>query len=112
MPVYTFRCIKCNHAFEIFASYSNYGAIKNKCPNCNSKKTERDYSIDLQNMTGTVIKSDGEIKLGDLANRNRDKMSEDHKAHLYKKHNEYKGKDIELPKGMSRIKKGKKNKWI
>jgi len=75
----------------------------------------RSYQDDLANMSGSVIKSDSELKtLGDLANRNRDRMSDDHKAHLYQKHNEYKApvKQKELPKGMTRMKKpSQKFQW-
>ena len=62
----------------------------------------------------SVRKSDTELKtIGDLANRNRDKMSEDHKNDLYHKHNEYKesGQEDPLPQGMNRLKKQKKVKW-
>ena len=113
MPVYTFQCIKCQHSFELFATYSGYDAIKARCPECNSKKIERSYQTDLQNIMGSVKKSDSDIKLGDLANRNRDRMSDDHKAHLYRKHNEYKdpSHNKPLPKGMSRPKRKPKTKW-
>lgn len=63
----------------------------------------------------SVKKADSELKtIGDLANRNRDRMSEDERVTLYKKHNDYKDQESqkELPKGMSRIKKSKsKIKW-
>jgi hypothetical protein len=62
----------------------------------------------------SIRKSDSELKtIGDLANRNRDKMSEDHKNDLYHKHNEYKesGQEDPLPQGMKRLKKQKKVKW-
>jgi len=66
-------------------------------------------------INGSVKKSDSELKtIGDLANRNRDRMTNDQKNYLDKKHNEYKDQDLakELPKGMSRIKKPKnKIKW-
>jgi hypothetical protein len=65
-------------------------------------------------MGSSVIKSDSELKtLGDLANRNRDRMSEDQKQSLYEKHNAYKeqGPTQDLPKGMTRMKKTKGVKW-
>lgn len=113
MPTYTYKCIKCENVFELFATYKNYDNIKTKCPKCSSKKTERCYDIDLRNISGSVIKSDSEIKLGHLADRNRDRMSNDEKSHLYKKHNDYKEKSIEsnLPSGMSRINQKKRKKW-
>lgn len=111
MPLYTFQCCSCQHIFEILVSYSEYEKIKPICSKCKSKNIGRLYSQDLQNIVGSVIKSDSDLKLGDLANRNRDRMSDDHKRHLYNKHNSYKNHNAELPSGMSRIKKGPKTKW-
>jgi pyruvate-formate lyase-activating enzyme len=66
-------------------------------------------------MYSCVKKSDSELKtIGDIANRNRDKLSEDEKTHLYEKHNKYKDQDLtkQLPQGMKRIQKPKKKiKW-
>ena len=113
MPVYTYQCKKCQHVFELFATYSAFQNLQAKCPECKSKQVERSYQTDLQNMTGSVVKSDSDLKLGDLANRNRDRMSEDHKQYLYNKHNEYKDPSFNkpLPKGMSRPKRKGKTKW-
>lgn len=111
MPIYTFKCNDCQNIFEIIASYKEYNNINIKCDKCNSIDTDRAYSEDLQNITGSVIKSDCDLKLGHLANRNRDRMSDDHKQHLYNKHNSYKGSNVDLPNGMSRIPKGPKTKW-
>jgi hypothetical protein len=62
-----------------------------------------------------VKKADSELKtIGDLANRNADRMSEDQKRSLYMKHNDYKEHKIEtkpLPKGMSYKKKPPKPLW-
>tara|TARA_B100001939_G_scaffold324486_1_gene316538 strand:+ start:1905 stop:2138 length:234 start_codon:yes stop_codon:yes gene_type:complete len=74
---------------------------------------------DMLTINSSVKKSDTELKtLGDLANRNRDKMSEDHKKALDAKHTAYQDAKLkdeltkELPKGMSRIAKPKyKPKW-
>lgn len=70
---------------------------------------------DVSTINATVKKADSELKtIGDLANRNRDKMSEDQKISLANKHNEYKEdyKEVtELPKGMTRLKKQPKVKW-
>lgn len=112
MPEYTYECQKCNSVFSVICSISNYKDHPN-C-NCGSKNTERCYAIDCLTINGNVKKSDSELKtLGDLANRNRDRMSEDHKNDLYQQHNSYKEKssEKELPKGMSRIKKPPKTKW-
>lgn len=114
MPTYSYICDKCNHEFELFFHIREY-TENPKCAKCNSKKTHRCYMKDIESQHMSVKKADSELKtLGDLANRNRDRMSEDQKNALYKKHNAYKEEEStkELPTGMSRMKKPKfKNKW-
>lgn len=114
MPTYSYICSDCNCAFELFFTIASYQE-KPKCENCGSKKTSRDYETDMRSVINSVIKSDSELKtIGDLANRNRDRLSGDEKAHLEHKHNSYKEtpSDKPLPKGMSRIKKpSHKIKW-
>lgn len=113
MPTYTFICDTCECKFEKFFYIKDYDSNP-KCIDCNSKKTRRSYSDDLCNVSGYVVKSDDQLKtIGDLANRNRDRISDDRKIELYNKHNSYKETppDKPLPKGMSRIKKPKKIKW-
>ena len=59
-------------------------------------------------LNSSVRKSDSELKtLGDLADRNRDRLSNDQKTEMHQKQNEYKDQDLvkQLPKGMSRMKK-------
>lgn len=112
MPEYTYECSSCGSKFSIICSISKYKEHP-KC-DCGSKKTVRCYVDDCLSINGSVKKSDSELKtIGDLANRNRDRMSEDHKNHLYQKHNSYKEEtsDKILPKGMSRIKKPPKTVW-
>lgn len=113
MPTYSYYCEKCDIVHEIFSTISEYKEIIN-CNKCN-KKCNRSYIEDISTLNASVKKSDSELKtLGDLANRNRDRMSDDHKNYLHKKHNDYKDTQIEkeLPKGMSRIEKPKtKIKW-
>lgn len=118
MPTYSYICEKCNHQFELFFTLKDYTTNKEnetpKCENCKSKKTHRNYSIDITSQVASVKKSDSELKtLGDLAKRNTDRLSNDEKAHLHRKHNAYKEEtpQKELPKGMSRIKKPPKTKW-
>ena len=69
----------------------------------------------MATLNTSVKKSDDQLKtLGDLANRNRDKLSEDQKVELYSKHNSYKDEPVNekpLPKGLSRLKKQPKTKW-
>lgn len=113
MPTYSYICNKCNTEFELFAYIKDY-IEKPKCQYCGSKKTQRDLLKDASTQNGSVKKLDSELKtIGDLANRNRDRMSDDQKHELYKKHNDYKEnkEDKPLPKGMSRMKKGDKIIW-
>lgn len=113
MPTYTYGCDSCKCKFELFSTFSNY-TEQPVCSKCGSKKTFRSYVDDALNSISFVKKGDGELKtIGDLANRNRDRLSNDQKAELFEKHNNYKEQaDKPLPQGMSRIKKSKiKNKW-
>lgn len=84
------------------------------CPSCQTAMC-RSYTHDLPSVGASVRKSDSELKtIGDLANRNRDRMTDEQKQALYKKHNAYKEEPStkELPKGMTRIPKPKfKTKW-
>jgi hypothetical protein len=84
--------------------------------NCDKCGTDckRDYLEDLSTLNASVKLGDNELKtIGHLAQRNTDRMSEDQRNELYRKHNSYK-EDVsekQLPKGMSRIKKPPKIKW-
>ncbi len=113
MPTYSYYCDSCNTDFELFFYIKDY-IEKPNCSICNSKKTHRSYIKDVSTQNTSVKKSDTELKtIGDLANRNRDRLSEDQKIALYEKHNSYKDRteDKPLPKGMSRMKKGTKTIW-
>ena len=113
MPNYSYECSKCNCDFELFFYIKDYQPSPS-CINCGSKKTTRSYIRDVSTQSASVKKADSELKtIGDLANRNRDRMSEDEKTALYKKHNDYKldKEDTPLPNGMSRMKKGEKTIW-
>ncbi len=113
MPTYSYICDSCSFDFELFFYIKDYNEHP-KCPNCKKNTTERNYEIDMLTLNSSVRKSDTELKtLGDLANRNRDKLSTDEKVTLHQKHNSYREEGIEkeLPKGMSRIKKPPKPKW-
>lgn len=113
MPTYSYICSSCGSNFEIFSTIRDY--ISSPLCECGSSNTQRNYTEDLSTVVGSVKKSDSELRtVGDLANRNRDRFSEDKKQQLNKKHNEYKDQKEakELPKGMSRIKKpSTKIKW-
>lgn len=113
MPTYSYHCINCGEDFELFFYIKDY--IQNpKCIKCNKIQTHRRYIDDIITQSTSVKKSDSELKtVGDLANRNRDRMSDDQKIELHKKHNSYKETepDRPLPKGMKRLKKQPKIKW-
>ena len=112
MPNYIYGCDSCGQTFELFAYIKDYNPTP-ACPNCR-RKSHRLYHIDVLTQSASVKKSDSELKtLGDLADRNRDRMSNDQKEALKRKHNDYKldKPDEPLPTGMSRIKKPPKTKW-
>lgn len=114
MPTYTYFCVDCNKMFELFSYIKDYNANPH-CPKCYKLNTNRMYDVDVMTQSASVKKGDSELKtLGDLAQRNTDRMSEDQKIELYMKHNAYKEDNLEkkpLPSGMSRIKKGPKPIW-
>lgn len=115
MPAYTFLCDKCNYRFEVVCSIREYSESQ-VCAQCNSKKhVHRCYIEDVATLNASVKKSDNELKtVGDLANRNRDRMSDDQRLELYAKHNDYKEAPTNnkpLPKGLTRMKKQPKTKW-
>lgn len=110
MPTYTYFCNKCNEPFELFYYIKEYQSNP-ICSKCLSKKTHRLYAADVATQYTSVKKTDSELKtVGDLAKRNTDRMSNDEKAYLKHKHNEYKENkpDAPLPTGMSRVKKPKR----
>lgn len=114
MPTYSYFCNLCKKKFEIYCSIKQY---KEKCPcsGCGKKDTHRLYTDDLSTLHTSIKKTDSELKtIGDIANRNRDRMSEDEKLSMRTKHNDYKDQEStkSLPTGMSRMKKPKtKPKW-
>ena len=112
MPTYTYCCGKCSQKFELFFYIKDY-IESPPCPYCKYNLTERSYIDDVSSVQNSIIKHDSELKtVGDLANRNRDRMSNDQKQSLYHKHNSYKDSSPSpLPKGMNRIKKPPKTKW-
>lgn len=113
MPTYTYYCDNCSKQFELFFYIKDYIETP-KCQFCSKSNTHRAYIADISTQSASVKKSDNELRtLGDLANRNRDKMTDDRKQYLHAKHNEYKENKPEkpLPKGMTRIPKQKKIKW-
>jgi putative FmdB family regulatory protein len=112
MPTYTYCCSKCSEKFELFFYIKDY-IESPQCPYCKDSLAERSYIDDVSSVQNSVIKHDSELKtVGDLANRNRDRMSNDQKQSLYNRHNSYKDTQQKpLPQGMHRIKKPPKTKW-
>jgi putative FmdB family regulatory protein len=113
MPTYSYHCESCSNDFELFFHIKDY-IEQPPCVGCSSKKTSRLYTKDVATQATSVRKTDSELKtIGDLANRNRDRMSNDERIALDKKHNSYKENTEEapLPAGMTRMKKGTKTIW-
>jgi hypothetical protein len=115
MPEYTFFCESCQQNYNIVCSIRDYND-KIPCTSCKSnKKSYRLYTEDVKTQSSSVKKSDGELKtVGDLAQRNTERMSDDHKEYLKQKHNSYKTnkEDKPLPSGMKRVNKpSTKQKW-
>lgn len=113
MPTYTYFCNRCEKDFEIF-SYIRDFKENPECLYCKKTNTQRSITADVLTQNASIKKSDSELKtIGDLANRNRDKLSNDEKIHLQNKHNLYKNEQPkkQLPSGMTRLKKQPKNKW-
>lgn len=114
MPCYTYFCDNCETKFELVSSIKDYTEHP-KCTNCNKSRAHRLYQEDLITLNTSIKKSDSELKtIGDIANRNRDRLSDDQKTHLSSQHNSYKEEisQKELPRGMSRIKKPEvKQRW-
>lgn len=105
MPDYTYVCDACGLKTEVYFSLKDYQEnIECSC----AAQMRRSYQDDLGGLTNSVIKTDDELKtIGDLANRNRDRLSNDEKAYLHKKHNSYKDdySGFKLPKGMSSMRR-------
>lgn len=102
MPNYDYYCENCKAEFEIF--HSMFADAVTECPNCLQHKLVRGIGIPRV----YVKPSDSSCSLGLLAERNRDRFSEDQKTMLKKKH---KTKQVwpdnyELPAGATIINKG------
>lgn len=94
MPLYDFECTQCQLQFEVRCGMSEIIGFKPECPKCLQKgHVGRVYSDILVSVPKT---------LGSLVDKNSDKMSDDNKEFLTKKHNSYRNKDYSgpLPKGM------------
>lgn len=113
MPTYTYYCKECHKNFELFFYIKDY-IPDPKCADCGQDAC-RSYVDDVLSQVASVRKSDNELKtIGDLADRNRDRLTDQQKMDLYVKHNSYKESFDEskpLPTGMSRVKKQPKTLW-
>lgn len=49
MPIYEFRCLKCNDCFEFLVMNSDE-AVETKCPHCSSEEFERVMSTSCHSM--------------------------------------------------------------
>ncbi len=41
MPFYDYVCLDCNHRFDVFLTYAEYGARPVACPRCKSRRVRR-----------------------------------------------------------------------
>jgi putative FmdB family regulatory protein len=105
MPTYSYLCTDCNLKFELFFYMNDYNPNP-VCEKCQSLNTKRRFTDDAKTINGSVRKADSELTtIGDIANRNRDKLSADEKHHLDLQHNSYREDSTkDLPRGMSRMK--------
>ena len=87
MPLYEYQCDACNHNFEIVHSIHDEALLR--CPNCDKHKLRR---IITGGLYASVKKSDNEITVGHLADRNRSRFSNDQKEMLTEKRELNKGR--------------------
>jgi putative FmdB family regulatory protein len=41
MPLYDYTCLNCQHRFDVFMTFSEYGSRPVNCPNCHSQNVRR-----------------------------------------------------------------------
>jgi putative FmdB family regulatory protein len=58
MPIYEFRCLKCNECFE-FLVMSKDDQVELRCPGCKSEEFERVLSVSCRTSGDGFLKSDG-----------------------------------------------------
>jgi len=58
MPLYEFRCLKCDECFE-FLVMKQAEQVELKCPKCKSEDFERILSVSCHSMGGETSKSGG-----------------------------------------------------
>jgi putative FmdB family regulatory protein len=77
MPTYEYVCDNCSNQFEQYQSIHDDPLLR--CSQCNKHTLRRIISGGIY---VSVKKSDNEIKLGHLADRNRSRLSNDEKEHI------------------------------
>jgi len=58
MPIYEYRCLKCDKEFELTVNYKDFYKVK-YCPNCNSTDVERLISKTSFILKGSCWANDG-----------------------------------------------------
>lgn len=81
MPTYQYECSNCKHEFEQYQSIHDDPLLR--CPRCNTHSL---FRVITGGLYVNVRKSDSDITIGHLADRNRSRFSEDQKEHLENKH--------------------------
>lgn len=93
MPIYGFLCENCEKEFDIFCYMNEILDIKPICPTCKQENVHRVFN-------SVYIFDSSPRTVGAQADRNTERMSEDHKHHINAKNKTKKqpftGK---LPKG-------------
>jgi putative FmdB family regulatory protein len=77
MPTYQYICDNCKDEFETYQSINDEPLLR--CEKCDCHQLRRIISGGIYT---SVRKSDSELTLGHLADRNRSRFSEDQKEHL------------------------------
>ena len=57
MPIFEFRCLKCNECFE-FLSMNQDDQVELKCPKCKSEDFERVISVSCHSVGGVSPKGE------------------------------------------------------
>jgi hypothetical protein len=101
---YDFECYEedggCGSQFEISCKMDEIVGLKPNCPSCQKNDA-------VSRLYGGIVISTPHT-LGSLMDKNSSSMSEDHKAFLNKKHNEYRNKPFtgKLGDGMKTFERG------
>ena len=58
MPIYEFRCLKCDECFE-FLVMNKDDQIEMRCPNCTAEEFERVLSVSCHSMGSSSARNQG-----------------------------------------------------